>query len=117
MWLLDHNLPRQLLPVLEKLGIKCESAKMRGWSELKNGDLVSAAIAAGFSVIITKDVDFCNSAAKSLKINSELCAVLLTLPQEKGAVYAELFKRAWSQGTIIPKPGQKIIWPSDVISQ
>lgn len=48
----------QATPVLIRkflVGHKVETAAQRGWDRLKNGDLLSAAEAAGFEVFVTPD--------------------------------------------------------------
>lgn len=50
--LLDESLPRKL--ALELTGHETQTAQKRGWSGLKNGDLLRAA-SAEFDVILTGD--------------------------------------------------------------
>ena len=47
--LLDNNAPRGLAPALT--GHMVTEARERGWSALKNGELLDAAEEAGFNVI------------------------------------------------------------------
>lgn len=55
MWLLDHNLPRQLFETFrDSIGIPVETANNRQWECLENGALVRTAVAAGFTCILTK---------------------------------------------------------------
>lgn len=51
--LLDHNLPRQLAPLLldHEVGV----AALLGWAEFSNGELLRQAEAAGFDCMITGD--------------------------------------------------------------
>jgi hypothetical protein len=51
--LLDNNAPRGLVHAL--VGHRVAEARDRGWAELKNGDLLSAAEEAGFDVLLTAD--------------------------------------------------------------
>jgi predicted nuclease of predicted toxin-antitoxin system len=51
--LFDHNLPAPLRRDLPRHEVVL--AAERGWAELRNGDLLSAAEAAGFQVLITVD--------------------------------------------------------------
>ncbi|HQU93763.1 MAG TPA: hypothetical protein PLK77_15780 [Pyrinomonadaceae bacterium] len=51
--LLDHNLDRRLKAHLEPL--KCTTTFEQGWSELTNGQLLSAAEDSGFDVLLTAD--------------------------------------------------------------
>ncbi len=51
--LLDQNTPAPLRYALQ--GHQVETAYERGWAELTNGELLSAAEAAGFDLIITTD--------------------------------------------------------------
>jgi len=39
MWLLDANMPVQLVALLSELGIEADSAVARGWNTLSNGSL------------------------------------------------------------------------------
>jgi len=111
MWLLDHNLPRQLAPVLQTLGIQVETSLHRGWEKLSNGELVAAAAKAGFVCILTRDTGFSRSAEKTLKEFPQICMVLITLPQQRGPAYAKSFQEAWSQKAVTPTAGQLIRWP------
>jgi hypothetical protein len=52
MWLLDVNMPRQLVALLESEGIKTDTATVRGWGNLSNGALLEAAAAAGFPIYL-----------------------------------------------------------------
>ena len=51
--LLDEQLPRQLAPVLT--GHEVRTVQQQSWAGLKNGALLDAAEAAGFSVLLTGD--------------------------------------------------------------
>lgn len=51
--LLDHNTPAPLRYALQ--GHQVETAYERGWAELTNGGLLSAAESAGFDLLITTD--------------------------------------------------------------
>jgi predicted nuclease of predicted toxin-antitoxin system len=111
MWLLDHNLPRQLAPVFQSLGIPAETSAQRGWQTLSNGDLVKTAAAAGITCILTRDLDFGRSAEKALKRFPSVSVVLITLPQQRGPAYARAFQEAWSRKPISPTAGQLTRWP------
>jgi len=80
-WLLDVNVPAQLISTLSGFGVEAETAIARGWKELTNGRLLEAASKAGFSVILTRDRLFGASAAKSLKLFPTIALVVVTLPQ------------------------------------
>ncbi len=112
MWLLDHNLPRQVYDVLKSLSVTCETTDNRGWDSLENGDLVSVASDAGFVCILTRDVLFSLSAAKALKKYPNFAVVLIRLPQAKGSVYAASFRECWNRQKIEPVGGARIEWPS-----
>ena len=75
MWLLDHNLPRQLTPILQALGVEIETSVKRGWERLSNGELVGAAAKTGFICILTRDTGFGHSADKTLKKFPHICNV------------------------------------------
>ena len=112
MWLLDHNLPRQLYEVfVSSLKISAETANNRQWETLENGALVRAAVHAGFTCILTKDVRFRESAAKTLLLYPDFSIVLITLKQQRGIHYAEAFLGAWKVAPILPIPGQLVVWP------
>ncbi len=51
--LFDNNVPAPLRHRLA--GHKIDTAQEMGWQELKNGELLSAAEAAGFDVLLTGD--------------------------------------------------------------
>ena len=51
--LLDHNTPAPLRYALH--GHQVETAYERGWSQLTNGELISAAESEGFDLLITTD--------------------------------------------------------------
>lgn len=111
MWLLDHNLPRQLIPVFQTLGIQVETTISRGWEKLSNGELVQSAATARFDCILTRDAAFGHSAEKALKRFPHVCVVLITLPQQRGGAYARAFQEAWARKLIVPVAGKLIRWP------
>jgi predicted nuclease of predicted toxin-antitoxin system len=112
VWLLDHNLPRQLTPIFQSLGIPTETTAQRGWQKLSNGELVKTAAAAGVVCILTKDQDFSQSAAKALKKFQNISVILITLPQQRGPAYAHAFQEAWSKKPISPVAGKLTRWPA-----
>ena len=81
MWLLDANLDVHLLALLEEFGMHAEAATRRGWQTLSNGDLVAAAVAAGFTCLLTHDRLFGESAARASRQFPEFAVVLVRLPQ------------------------------------
>src|SRR5688572_21998392 len=95
MWLLDHNLPAQLKPVLTRLGIQCATTFEHQWHELKNGELVATSYARGFRCILTRDVRFAESAAHALGSFPAMAVILLRLPQNRGKIYASNFEAEW----------------------
>ena len=111
MLLLDHNLPHQLRDLLSSYGLKAESTAFRGWELLKNGDLVSAAHAAGFTTILTRDVRFAESAAKALPKFPAMAIVVIRLPQRGWRFYLSAFQSAWAVKPIQPISGQVTEWP------
>ena len=111
MWLLDHNIPRQVHQVLTKLGIENATTKHRGWENLKNGILTKTAYDAGVRCILTLDRLFRDDAASVLKTCPDLTLVLLTLEQDRGPVFAEQFLKAWQQSPILLRPGYLVEWP------
>jgi predicted nuclease of predicted toxin-antitoxin system len=111
MWLLDANVPIQLVALLKELGIDADSAVARGWNKLSNGNLVSAAVQAKFSTLLTRDLLFGESAAQTLKVNQEFCIVRVRLPQLRASQFLTAFRAAWQTAQITPAPGRMIDWP------
>ncbi len=84
---------------------------MRGWKALANGALVTEAVNAGFSCLLTGDGLFGESAAKALKQFPQFAVVLVTLPQEPWSRYRRSFLTRWEIAPIAPVPGRLIWWP------
>ena len=112
MWLLDHNLPKQLVGSLKFLGIDCDTTAHRGWNDLDNGALVSVASRAEFTCILTRDVLFAESASKAMDRFPQMAIVLITIPQTRGQEYAAQFLKQWRRSPISPEPHGMIRWPS-----
>jgi len=112
VWLLDANMDVHLVALLQGFGAECEATSKRGWNDLTNGDLVSAAVNAGFICIITQDRLFGESAARALKTYPQFSVVVVHLHQKPWQHYHEDFSSAWSKAPIQPIPGQIIHWPS-----
>jgi predicted nuclease of predicted toxin-antitoxin system len=111
MWLLDANVDVHLASLLREFGIPCETAASRGWKALTNGDLVTAAVAAGFDCILTRDQTFAESASTALKSSSNFALVVVTLSQEPWPQYRRSFLDAWAGSPIQPVAGRLIHWP------
>jgi hypothetical protein len=111
MWLLDVNLPNGLLRFLRDSGIACDTAARRGWRALTNGDLVEAACRNGFTVLLTRDRLFGESAGATLARRPGLAVVIVNLPQAREAAYLAAFETRWRQGAIEPVPGVIVEWP------
>ncbi len=112
MWLLDANMPVQLVALLGDLGIEADSAVARRWNTLSNGSLVSAAVMAKFTALLTRDRLFGESAAQALKVHSEFCIVRVTLAQLRAGAFLQAFRAAWQEARIIPASGRMIEWPA-----
>jgi len=112
MWLLDANMPLQLVPLLRELGVDADSAVARSWNWLSNGSLVGAAVEANFTVLLTRDRLFGESAAQALKLYPEFSVVRIALPQLRANPFLISFPTAWSEAPILPSPGRMIEWPS-----
>lgn len=112
MWLLDKNVPRQIIPVLQSFSVPFDTAQKRNWGELRNGELLAAASSAGFTCILTRDVLFREEATEALKQHPHVAVILIVIPQIPGKQYGETFKKHWEKKAIIPIPGQLLIWPS-----
>ena len=111
MWLLDANVDVHLAPVLREFGIPCETAAGRRWKGFTNGELVAAAVAAGFECILTRDQLFAESASGALRSFPSFALVVVTLSQEPWPRYRRSFLEAWAVSPIRPVPGQFIHWP------
>jgi hypothetical protein len=111
MWLPDTNMPLQILALLKGVEVGVDSAVARGWNRLSNGDLVSKAVDAGFTVLLTRDRLFAESAARALKTHVQFSVVWISLPQIRSEAFLRLFKSAWDLKPIVPIPGQSIEWP------
>ncbi len=112
MWLLDANMDVHVLDVLKELGIPCESAIHKSWGKLANGELVSAAVKAGFVCILTHDRAFARSAGASLKEVPNFSIVEIHLPQKPWREYIVQFRESWKREPIVPIPGTVVHWPS-----
>ncbi|HTR62531.1 MAG TPA: DUF5615 family PIN-like protein [Candidatus Binataceae bacterium] len=111
MWLLDANLPIQLVALLTELGINADSAIIQGWNNLSNGRLVEAAINGGFTALLTRDRLFAESAARVLRAYPDFSVVRVNLPQARSSQFLVAFRSAWQQSAISPQPGRMIEWP------
>lgn len=81
MWLLDAKMDVHVTSVLTGLGISCDTAGNRGWKTLSNGDLVKAAVDAGFCRMLTRDRLFGESASRALKSFPKFAVVVVNIPQ------------------------------------
>ena len=81
MWLLDANLDIHLVELLKGFPIDCDTAENRGWKALRNGELVGAAVQAGFHHLLTKDLSFAESASQIWRTFPDFGVVVVTLPQ------------------------------------
>lgn len=73
--LLDEQLPRQLAPYL--VGHEVRTVQQQSWAGLKNGALLSAAEAEGFTVLVTGDR---NLQFQQNLVKTELGTVVLRAP-------------------------------------
>lgn len=111
MWLLDVNIPLALKTFLAQHQITVETAENRGWRQLENGDLVSAATTAGFHCLITRDKKIAQSAAKALGQYPEFAVVIITINQVKEPLYLKHFEDEWNKSPLQPIRGKVISWP------
>jgi predicted nuclease of predicted toxin-antitoxin system len=111
VWLLDANLDIRVARILQELGIQSRTSESLGWKALSNGELVSAAVAAGYSCMLTRDGLFAESAARALRQFPDFAVVVIRLPQQKWPAYGDAFRHAWNTEPIIPSRGQAIRWP------
>lgn len=113
MWLLDANMDVHLISLLQEFGVKCESANRRGWQQLTNGDLVKAAVEAGFHCLLTHDKLFGEAASRALKSSMNFSVVVIRLAQKPWKQYKEDFQSAWTKNPLQPVPGQILFWPAN----
>ena len=113
MLLLDHNIPAQIVRELKSHSIPCDTAKQRGWDQIKNGALVELASKNGFTCVVTRDRLLHQNASAALKKFPGMCIVIITLPQSGGKKFSEAFRKKWEMTPFTAKPGQVITWPSD----
>ena len=111
-WLLDHNLPTQLAKFLKSAGIDCSWTSAEGWQNLSNGELVKAAVASGYTCLLTNDRQFANSAGNALTKNPGFSVVEIELLQAPKHEFIKKFETAWNQKNITPEPAKVIKWPN-----
>jgi hypothetical protein len=111
MWLLDANVDVHLVRTLRELGVSCDTAGNRGWKALSNGELVSTAVTAGFTCLLTRDQLFGESAARALETFPIFAVVVVDLPQQRWPAYQEKFVAAWAAKPIEPVAGTLVHWP------
>jgi hypothetical protein len=110
-WLLEVNVPTQLVVTLKVFGVEAETAGSLGWKQLTNGHLVEAAGDLGFSTILTRDKRFRQSASERLKRFPAMALVGLILPQAPALDFLRDFEKSWAINPIHPIAGQIITWP------
>jgi predicted nuclease of predicted toxin-antitoxin system len=111
VWLLDANIDVRIVTILAEFGVESRTAQSLGWKDLSNGDLVSAAVGAGFTCLLTRDALFAESAARALRHFPQFAVVIVRLPQQKWPTYAAAFRSVWPSDPIAPRAGQVIRWP------
>jgi predicted nuclease of predicted toxin-antitoxin system len=111
VWLLDANLDIRISQVLSEFGIESHTAESRGWKHLLNGQLVSAAVGAGFTCLLTRDQLFAESASRALKRFPQFAVVLVQLKQRRRPEYLAQFRASFLRKPIVPVPGSTIDWP------
>jgi len=97
MWLLDANMDVHLASVLTGFQIECDTAGNRGWKALSNGNLVKAAVGAGFRCLLTRDRLFGESASRALKLFPHFAVVVVNIPQRRWPEYREIFLARWRE--------------------
>jgi hypothetical protein len=83
VWLLDANMDVHLASILAGFGIVCDTAGDRGGKALSNGNLVKAAVDAGFRCLLTRDRLFGESASRALKSFPQFAVVVVNVPQQR----------------------------------
>ena len=111
MWLLDANMDAHLVSLLKNFGIGCDTGGNRGWKALSNGELVTAAVAAGFVCLLTRYQLFGQSDARALKLFPHFAVVVVDVPQQPWNRYRGRFAALWMERPISPVAGQLVHWP------
>jgi len=91
--LFDHNVPKYLTRLLAVTGHEVQTARQMGWERLVNGMLLTAAVDAGFDVLITRDGGFRHQ--QNLE-GRTLAVILLVTPQNEPLALNEAMTRAIS---------------------
>ncbi len=112
VWLLDANLDIRICQLLGEFGIVSHTAESRGWKHLLNGQLVSAAVAGGFTCLLTRDQLFAESASRALKQFPQFAVILIQLEQRRRSQYLMQFRAALLREPIMPQSGRTISWPT-----
>jgi hypothetical protein len=112
VWLLDVNMPRQVLGLLREFDVRAAHAEDRGWGSLTNGSLVEAAVTAGFVCLLTRDRLFGESASRALRRFPQFAVVLIVIRQVRGTEFVARFRDAWRNQPLLPVPGSLIGWPA-----
>ena len=112
MWLLDANVDVRIRDVLLEFGVESRTAESLEWKKLSNGLLVAAAVANGFTCLLTRDRLFGESASRTMKQYPEFAIVVIELKQQKWPGYGEEFRRARQREPIAPTCGECKMWPS-----
>ena len=111
MSLLDANLGIRFAGLLRSLQIDWDTAGNRGWKALRNGDLVSAAVNAGFDTLLTRDQLFAQAASRVWRKFPDFTIIAIMLPQLPSKRYLEVFANAWVLAPLKPQRGKTLIWP------
>jgi hypothetical protein len=110
-WLLDVNVPSQLVLTLKDFGVEAATAALLGWKQLTNGRLVEAASNVRFSTILTRDKRFRQSASETLKRFPAIALVVMVLPQAPASDFLRDFEKSWTTKPTQPIAGQIVTWP------
>lgn len=108
-WLLDHNVPKQLVEWLRGKGIVAETAFGLGWHDLDDQELLKRANES-HQVLLTRDKRFAEAAGFPTT-GQGLSVVILQLPQAPAAAFVAAFELAWAAGAVQPKAGAVTLWP------
>ena len=107
MWLLDVNVPANIVTFLSGRGIASACTDRQGWTHLKNSELVEAAVQQLFT---DSGQVVWGISGPLVETPSSVCRRAPVSPA-KALEYLAAFEKHWEKNPIEPDPGKMIVWP------